>query len=103
MSSQLALCVVLLPRRAAKGLHLEGRLSNFTGSPIFQSMDKFLEIAFSGFWPFVGVCILIWMSFNFLFLLWNRWLRSRNIREHGYPPPHCDADGDFKKEKDDDI
>lgn len=22
------------------------------------------------------------------------------FRKHGYPPAHCDADGDFKQEKD---
>jgi hypothetical protein len=26
----------------------------------------------------------------------NRILRHRNISKHGYPPEHCDADGDFK-------
>lgn len=26
----------------------------------------------------------------------NRILRHRNIRKHGYPPAHCDADGDFR-------
>ena len=35
---------------------------------------------------------------NFVFKCWNRWLRSRNIKNHGWPPPHLDADGDFKKE-----
>ena len=24
----------------------------------------------------------------------------RNIYKHGYPPPHCDADGDFREEED---
>ena len=28
----------------------------------------------------------------------NRPLRSRNIRLHGWPPKHCDADGDFKQD-----
>ena len=28
----------------------------------------------------------------------NRPLRHRNIKLHGWPPAHCDADGDFKKE-----
>jgi hypothetical protein len=28
--------------------------------------------------------------------LLNRTFRHWNIRLHGYPPPHCDADGDFK-------
>ena len=26
----------------------------------------------------------------------NRPLRHANIRKHGWPPAHCDADGDFK-------
>ena len=30
--------------------------------------------------------------------LLNRMIRSRNIREKGWPPPHLDADGDFKTE-----
>jgi len=29
------------------------------------------------------------------FKLPNRILRHWNIRKHGYPPAHCDADGDF--------
>ena len=28
----------------------------------------------------------------------NRPLRHRNIKLHGWPPAHVDADGDFKKE-----
>lgn len=26
----------------------------------------------------------------------NRVMRHWNINKHGYPPQHCDADGDFK-------
>ena len=29
----------------------------------------------------------------------NRILRHWNIRKHGYPPEHCDADGDFRQEE----
>jgi len=29
----------------------------------------------------------------------NRMMRHWNIRKHGYPPAHCDADGDFKTEE----
>ena len=32
-------------------------------------------------------------------ILPNRILRHWNIRKHGYPPEHCDADGDFRREK----
>ncbi len=30
----------------------------------------------------------------------NRWLRSRNIAKQGWPPPHCDGDGDLVQEAD---
>lgn len=30
------------------------------------------------------------------FHFWNRYWRSRNIRERGWPPSHLDADGDWK-------
>lgn len=30
----------------------------------------------------------------------NRILRHWNIRKHGYPPAHRDADGDFRPEND---
>ena len=29
----------------------------------------------------------------------NRILRHWNIRKHGYPPQHCDGDGDFRPDK----
>jgi len=29
-------------------------------------------------------------------------MRYWNINKHGYPPPHCDADGDFKVSESDD-
>lgn len=29
----------------------------------------------------------------------NRPLRHRNIFKHGWPPEHCDADGDFNEEE----
>lgn len=31
-----------------------------------------------------------------------RFLRSRDIRDQGWPPPHCDADGDPIKNEEDD-
>jgi len=50
-----------------------------------------------------------WLTF-FLFLICgevviricvnlpDRMLRHWNIHKHGYPPMHCDADGDFKED-----
>lgn len=32
------------------------------------------------------------------FRLPNRMLRAGNIRQRGWPPPHLDADGEFKPE-----
>lgn len=33
-----------------------------------------------------------------IFRVWNRFWRHWSIHKHGYPPPHCDADGDFRQE-----
>ena len=33
---------------------------------------------------------------SLIFKIINRMLRTINIYKHGYPPAHCDADGDFK-------
>ena len=38
----------------------------------------------------------IFVILDFLFKCWNRLMRSMNIRKNGWPPQHCDADGDFK-------
>jgi hypothetical protein len=45
---------------------------------------------------------LVYLTYAFLegvikFVV-NRPLRAMNIRKHGWPPKHCDADGDFKEE-----
>jgi hypothetical protein len=34
--------------------------------------------------------------------MWKLTMRHLNIRKHGWPPTHCDADGDLKPEPDDD-
>ncbi len=39
----------------------------------------------------------ILLSANLFLNLPNRILRHWNIRKHGYPPAHCDADGDFRE------
>lgn len=57
---------------------------------------------FSGFWTFIGCWIIIYIPFGFVQFMWNRFWRHRNIYKHGYPPPHCDADGDFKEEEKED-
>lgn len=59
---------------------------------------EILNFIFKSFWHFVGCSILLSGLANFIFLIWNRFWRHFNIRKHGYPPPYCDADGDFKTE-----
>jgi hypothetical protein len=36
----------------------------------------------------------LYISTRFLFRCWNRWMRHLNIKAHGWPPAHLDADGD---------
>jgi len=65
---------------------------------------EYLEFALSSFWRFAGsivilsiICTTICFPLRIVFLLYNRHLRHQNILKHGYPPAHCDADGDFKQ------
>jgi hypothetical protein len=45
------------------------------------------------------IIIAAWeVAEKLFFRIPNRFLRSRNIKNAGWPPAHCDADGDFKKE-----
>lgn len=60
---------------------------------------KLLEFIFSGFWTFLGCLIILNGILRCPVIIINRILRSWNIRKHGWPPEHCDADGDFKVEK----
>lgn len=62
---------------------------------------EILTFIFQSFWHFLGAAILLGMILNSILFIYNRTFRHFNIRKHGYPPVHCDADGDFKvKEQD---
>ncbi len=65
-------------------------------------MWEFLKFIFSNFWIWLGFVIIFGSLLNFIFRIYNRTLRQRNISKHGYPPAHCDADGDFPKKNDED-
>ena len=41
----------------------------------------------------IAVCNMI---VGIAFRPWNRLMRHLNIRKAGWPPPHCDADGELK-------
>lgn len=45
------------------------------------------------FFLVVGVGIILESVFRYCI---DRPLRHMSIRKHGYPPAHCDVDGDFK-------
>jgi len=67
-------------------------------------MIDFLEYAVShGFWVWLGIVLLITIPlnglYNFIFRVYNRKLRFKHMEDHGYPPAHCDADGDFHKKE----
>lgn len=38
----------------------------------------------------------VFLLLKTVFQCWNRFMRHLNIRKAGWPPSHCDADGDFK-------
>jgi hypothetical protein len=63
-------------------------------------MNKILEIAFSGFWCFIGMLILLngvaYYTVNGIVKIWSKFMRMLMVRKHGWPPEHLDADGDFK-------
>lgn len=51
--------------------------------------------------PFIAFFI-VFLVCGTVFRMWNRFMRHLNIRAQGWPPAHCDADGDFKDVKQDD-
>lgn len=58
--------------------------------------------------PFIAWCALwlVWIIVpvtTLAFRVVNRILRSINVALRGWPPPHLDADGDFKAEPETDA
>tara|TARA_Y100000815_G_scaffold7325_1_gene6964 strand:- start:910 stop:1149 length:240 start_codon:yes stop_codon:yes gene_type:complete len=70
-------------------------------------MSQILEIYTSGFFAWLGITIgmiivgstvvgMLKYTLNYTFRCWNRFLRHRNIKAHGWPSSHLmDADGDI--------
>lgn len=54
------------------------------------------ENPISAFFLALILAMVVTSPFRYAFLAYNRTLRSRNIVAHGWPPEHCDADGDFQ-------
>ena len=63
-------------------------------------MIHIFEIAMRGFWPFCGTWLLTGMILYFvvngIIKLWVRFTRMIMVLFRGWPPPHLDADGDWK-------
>ena len=57
-----------------------------------------LKYMTSDFWIFIGCFMVLSAFIKAIFGTINKIFRHWNIRKHGYPPMHCNADGDFKKE-----
>jgi hypothetical protein len=57
------------------------------------------ESVSGGFFKFLGywimIVVILGIPANIIKYAINRPLRHMNIRKYGYPPSHCDADGDF--------
>jgi len=62
-------------------------------------VQDILNVAFSGFWSWLGIFLLISMIlslvFKFIIRIWTRFMRMLMVRKHGWPPSHLDADGDW--------
>lgn len=43
------------------------------------------------------ILLAIYIFARYTFRCWSRLLRHLNVRAHGWPPAHLDADGDFKE------
>lgn len=61
-------------------------------------INNILEIAFSGFWEFIGMVMLIGMVLKTIAFFWQRLTRTVMVLVRGWSPEHLDADGDWKKE-----
>ena len=71
---------------------------------LIESVSGGVE-TFLAYWLLIGTAMLVVAQgvegfYSFILEFCNRFWRYWNIRKHGYPPKHCDADGDFKEEKD---
>ena len=62
-----------------------------------------MENPMAAFWlGMFGIFMFCLLANSVFVKLPNRVLRHLNIRKHGWPPPHCDADGDFRETEEED-
>lgn len=56
---------------------------------------ELIEFIFSKFWIFIGFIIVIGLILRAFVVVVVAILRFFTIKKHGYPPSHCDVDGDL--------
>ncbi len=56
-------------------------------------MMTLFQFAFSSLWHFFGIAFLLITVEIMLVTMWKHFFRFLIIRKHGYPPPHCNIDG----------
>lgn len=60
-----------------------------------------LEFIFSDFWIWLGFTIIFLSGVIFFYQLFSRTMRHKVLMKHGYPPPHCNADGNAPDDDED--
>lgn len=65
-------------------------------------MLEFIKFILSDLFVFIGFCIIAGGLLNFTYDFYTRTLRHFAIMKHGYPPEHCDSDGDLLTNKEED-
>jgi hypothetical protein len=65
-----------------------------------------LKFIFSSFWVWVGFMLMInlilYFIVNLIHKMYCKRVKHKTLRMIGYPPEHCDADGDPIQEIEDD-
>jgi len=64
---------------------------------------EFVKFIFSSFWVFVGFWLIMIIPFVSIISILNDFHARKNIRDHGWPPKHCNSTGELKENKDDDY
>ena len=62
-------------------------------------MNIYQFMSDSPYLTFFLACVISSMIAHMFYYPIKRYLRSRDIQKHGWPPLHCDSDGDFKEDK----
>lgn len=58
---------------------------------------EIIKFIFSGFWVYLGFYVIVVALLISIYNFYNRTLRHRSLMKHGYPPSHCDGDGEIIK------